>query len=244
MSSNPFYAFIELVQFDQKLNESHKEIKDLQSQIESLQKEQLFLAKQLTQAQDQYRHMKKEVDEKELEMKVLDDMEAAKKKLLEQTSDHKIYQVIKSEIASIKRKQHGLEEQLVKVWNAAENAQKDWQSKVKNQEEKSKEISQSIDRLEKEIAAKKEFIRVESVKRDQLEKPTPTDWIEKYNMMKSRVTNPVVPAVHGICTVCFYKVSDQDMIRMADQELVQCKDCFRLLYLPEIMEEVQTQDQV
>ena len=56
---------------------------------------------------------------------------------------------------------------------------------------------------------------------------------EKYAVMRAKVTDPVVPVIDGSCSACFYKISPQDMQLLARRKLVQCKDCFRLLYLVE-----------
>ncbi len=65
-----------------------------------------------------------------------------------------------------------------------------------------------------------------------LEKNVPAEWLEKYASMRSRVPDPVVPVINGHCSACVYKVSDQDMLMLSRNKLLQCKDCYRFLYLP------------
>lgn len=70
--------------------------------------------------------------------------------------------------------------------------------------------------------------------RQSKEQAVPAEWLEKYATMRARVTDPVVPVINGDCSACFYQVSTQDMQQLRHRKLLQCKDCFRLLYLPEV----------
>lgn len=63
------------------------------------------------------------------------------------------------------------------------------------------------------------------------EKGLPEEWLEKYAIMRARINDPVVPVFDGNCSACFYKISVQDMQFLKHRKLIQCKDCFRLLYL-------------
>jgi len=61
----------------------------------------------------------------------------------------------------------------------------------------------------------------------------PEEWIEKYNLMGQKVTDPVVTIEHGSCNGCFQQLVNQDLVRARRGALLQCKKCFRLLYSPD-----------
>lgn len=71
--------------------------------------------------------------------------------------------------------------------------------------------------------------------RRQKEGLVPAEWLEKYEMMRSRVADPVVQVTQDSCGACYQLLTSQDLVRAKRGALIQCRKCFRLLYLPEIM---------
>ena len=233
MNETPFEQFIVLVQVDQKINALHKSIKTLEKENSALTQTDATNLAVLDKAKLKLHDVRKEVDAKELEMKTLDLQEADKKKRIEQVANHKEYQSIKAEIDVLKKAQHALEDGLMQAWNQLETAKKELDlaqeqyeklsttthSQIAVNNQKNSEINEQINALLQERGAK--------------EKTVPAEWLEKYAVMRARVSDPVVPVVDGNCSACFYKISAQDMQFLNRRKLVQCKDCFRLLYLPE-----------
>jgi predicted nucleic acid-binding Zn-ribbon protein len=64
----------------------------------------------------------------------------------------------------------------------------------------------------------------------------PAEWLEKYTIMRARVSDPVVAISHQSCSACSQMLTMQDMVRARHGALIQCQACYRLLYLPESME--------
>ena len=91
------------------------------------------------------------------------------------------------------------------------------------------ENKQKIESLQSNLTAYEQ-------KRPEKEKIVPEGWLEKYTIMKARVPDPVVPITEGACSTCFYALTNQDVIRARKGCLLQCKGCYRLLYLLEAME--------
>ena len=71
--------------------------------------------------------------------------------------------------------------------------------------------------------------------RKQKEGLVPHEWLEKYEMMRSRVADPVVQVTQNSCGACYQMLTNQDLVRARHGALMQCKKCFRLLYIPESM---------
>ena len=88
-----------------------------------------------------------------------------------------------------------------------------------------------VDGAQKELDALKE-------NRPAKEIMVPSEWLDKYMHMRMRVSDPVVPIMRRGCSACFYTIPDHEMLRLQRRALVQCKGCFRLLYMQEAMEEV------
>ncbi len=172
-------------------------------------------------------------------MKVLDQQEKEKKGRLDTVANHKEYQSIKTEIDQLKKEQHELEEQLMSVWNQLENAKKELDSANSLCQQQDEKIHQEIAQIEQQIGQITAQQNEKLQERNQKEQSVPAEWMQKYAVMRAHVTDPVVPVVNESCTACFYKVSAQDMQELKRRKLVQCKDCYRLLYLQEVQQPAQ-----
>ncbi len=234
--TNPFAQFIELVQVDQKINGLQVTIQQLlKKNQEKTALSESFQAS-LALVKNRLHEVHKEVNARELEMKTLDEQEAQKKDQLEKVANHKEYQGIKSEIDKLKKAQHDLEEILIEKWNRLETHKKEYENALKNHDQQHKTIEEEINKNDQEINNLKSQVAALMQERQEKEQGIPAEWLEKYAVMRSRVPNPVVPVIDGNCSACFYKVSAQDMQHLKHRKLLSCKDCFRLLYLPEAQE--------
>ena len=238
MNETPFEQFIILVEVDQKINVLNKAVANLQQEIHKNTELDSINQQSLAKNKEALHAVRKEVDSKELEMKILDQQEAEKKLRLDHVANHKEYQVHKAEIDQLKKAQHALEDDLMIAWNRLETAKKEYdtaQALYEQQhtqiEKKNLEYTQKVFEINKEIDALK-------VQAKEHEKKVPAEWLEKYTLMRSKVTDPVVPVTNNNCSACVYNISAQDMQFLKRRKLAQCKDCFRLLYLPEVHQEL------
>lgn len=239
MTETPFEQFIALVQVDQKINALNAQIAAHRQKIADLQKESQSIAQAHEKVQERYEQIRKEVDAKELEMKILDQQESEKKIKLDNVSNHKEYQSLKAEIDQLRQSQHNLEESLIAIWNQLENAKKEGDASTVSLQEHEVKIKQQIEQHENQI--KEISVQVEQLMQDRVAKDQklPEEWLQKYAIMRAKVSDPVVPVLNGNCSACFYNVSAQDMQELRRRKLVQCKDCYRLLYLQEAQQTAQ-----
>jgi len=231
MNETPFEQFIALVQVDQKINALRSSIVSLQLKNKENQQADHVQMQAVEKAKQKLHDMRKEVDSKELEMKILDQQESEKKQKLDNVANHKEYQGIKTEIDRLKHAQHELEEGLITAWNQLDNAKKEHEASQELYSKQANRLNEQIKKNEEEISNLQKEVDELIAQRSEKEKTVPAEWIEKYALMRARVANPVVPVIDGNCSACFYKVSVQDMQSLQRRRLVQCKDCFRLLYL-------------
>lgn len=239
MTQTPFEQFIALVEVDQKINGLNNQIASLRQKISRLNQESQSQLLAHQKVKEHYEKMRKEVDAKELEMKSLDQQESEKKIKLDQVANHKEYQSIKSEIDVLKKAQHELEESLIAVWNQLENSKKELDASALAYQQHEETAKQQIEQLENQI--KEITAQVDELLKARIdeEKNVPAEWLQKYAIMRAKVSDPVVPVVNGNCSACFYSVSAQDLQDLRRRKLVQCKDCYRLLYLQEAQQAAQ-----
>lgn len=231
MNGTPFEQFIALVQVDQKINALNKSIVSLEKKNKDNHIQEEQHQKSLEAVKEKLHEMRKEVDSQELEMKILDQQESEKKNKLDNVANHKEYQLLKSEIDKLKQDQHNLEENLMTAWNQLENAKKEFDNAQKTFDEQVADLKQDTQKNKEQIEIIQQDIGKIGIERSQKETGLPEEWLEKYAVMRARVSDPVVPVIDGSCSACFYKISVQDMHDLKRRKLLQCKDCFRLLYL-------------
>jgi predicted nucleic acid-binding Zn-ribbon protein len=239
MSDHPFLRFIDLVNFDQKLQSLENQKKSILSEISALKEQEKEYARDSDEMNKRVFQFKKNVDEQELEMKSLDQKEKEKKQRLEHLADYKEYQAIKVEIEAIQRMQVNQEQFVLDAWHQLENTQITLQKKINEHEHQLQQSHEKVQALEVKVAQMNDEIAQLIVQRTEKETNVPAEWLEKYIMMRARVADPVVEIFHQSCGACSHMITQQEMIRAKRGALVQCNNCYRLLYAPEIMEKHQ-----
>ncbi len=230
MERNSFGLFIDLITFDQSLYKTEKELRDVQSEIDYLTDVIEGFVATLEKGKETVRQMRKDVDIKELEMKELDEKEKQTRTRLDKAANEKDYQAFKDEISTLKKKQHDYEATLMEVWNLFENAQKEFVKKEQEVAAEKEAVEKNLQEKQSKAAELKATLDGAAQERLEKEKNVPEEWIGKYSRMRNSVENPVVTVVNGSCSACFYKIPDQDALSVNQQQLIECKGCYRFLY--------------
>ena len=63
------------------------------------------------------------------------------------------------------------------------------------------------------------------------EEGIPEEWIEKYERMRNSVPDPVASIEDQVCKACFYTATNQEIELLKRKKLLQCKGCYRFLYI-------------
>ncbi len=236
MNNHPFLRFINLVAFDQKIKSLENEKIALDHQIAATRKQEDEYARNLQEARDRVLSSQKKVDAQELEMKSLDQKEKEKKRHLENLTDYKNYQGIKAEIEGIQHQQVEQEKIVLDAWSQLEHAQQALQKKQQDNVQQLSELHERMKELGQKYAALDDECARLIAQHAEMEADIPTEWLEKYTLMRARVSDPVVEIFHQSCGVCSQMITTQDMVRARHGALIQCQTCYRLLYAPEIKE--------
>ncbi len=234
MNTYPFQIFIDLITFDQGIQVIEKDIQALKQKIAELNHQEQLLTESLEKAKQRVQASRKEVDTQELIMKESDQLVAEKQKQLDAITNHKEYKGLQTEIQHLQGQQHEHEELLMNVWNQLEAVQKEYDKQQEASNQKVEALHITIQETTKKITALQEELDKRNNERLAKEQNVPQEWLEKYSLMRARVANPVVPVDRGVCSACFYIVSEQDLIQLKRRQLLQCKECYRLLYIEEV----------
>jgi predicted nucleic acid-binding Zn-ribbon protein len=144
---------------------------------------------------------------------------------------------MKNEIEAVQRLQVDHEKVVLDAWHQLENAQE----LLAKRNRESADVLQQLDADIGALVQEKQMFDGElsdiHMQRESKKVGIPEEWLEKYNVMGQRVANPVVAIEHQSCGGCYQQLVAQDLIKARRGALLQCKKCFRLLYLPEMMQQ-------
>jgi len=224
-------SFIDLVNFDQGTYAIQDEIEKTNKDVQALKQKEAQLLSDLEFIKKRVHDARKEVDQAELEMKELEQKEISQKEKLEGSVDQQEYRLLSKEIKSLKMRQHDYEEILLLSWNKFETAKKDVQAQESRVNEKIEELKSGVQAKEEALQKLEQDFQERLKEREEKTKSVPSEWMEKYVLMRSRVSNPVVPVVGGSCSACFYQLPPQDFLALKRNRVLQCKGCYRFLYV-------------
>lgn len=231
MQESPFHAFLSLVHFDQETNKLRAHIQKVQQEIKHIEHAKNLLDQRLVIAKQEWQNARKIVDEHELTMKTLEDERLRKVALLEQVTSGKEHQALRKEIDTIKQKQHIIEQQLIAVWNTLDASKKAYESFSKSLEPEHTKYKTLHDEQEARLYDLINLVQSRETERATKIEGLPHEWLEKYAMMRMSVEDPVVSIQQDSCSSCYSHLSKQELIDLRRNVLLQCKGCFRFLYI-------------
>ncbi len=231
MSELPFQKFIDLVAFDQATNKLENELKQFEQSVHQSTTQINQIISDVALVKQKLAASKKNVDAKEHEMKELDEKQKEKQRILDRVVNQRECQSIYQEIEVLKKTQHDYEEELLSAWHLFEVAQKEFAIKKQDSEKSIQGLEDKLLLYAQQQEVIKQSLEEQQKQRAAKEVGIPEEWLEKYTMMSRTVKNPVVPVVNGACSACFYNLPLPDMGRLRKHAMLQCKDCYRFLYM-------------
>ncbi len=230
-----------LVTLDKQIENLKEEIDRTEKIIEKDKKNFPKLEEQLEKSKQNYLTEKKNVTQHELNAKELKDKETEKKDLLEKISNPKEYKATEKELKSLSQKLLEQDDLLIKVWHQLEQTEKKFEKDKKEKEEQIQQLKEGFEvqiKLLGDLQAKKsELIK----KRNDATKNIPQNWLDKYENMRHKVADPIVPVLGSSCSACYYAILRQDLAKLKKAGVLPCRNCYRFLYYDEEEEKESTE---
>ena len=230
MNDPKLQSFIDLVTFDQNLIKLEKSIDSSDNKINQLRRELEQIQQIIGAKKNEHRDLKKRLDLQELAVKDLQDKEKQQSEVVQNISNTKELEAAHKQLEHLKIERDRQEQQLMKLWNLHEALEKEVDSFSQQHESKSEEIKD-------EILKEQESVKMLQKKLDDLQQQrntkvavVPDDWLRRYEHMRGKASDPVVPVLQDSCSACFYSISSRDLQTLKQGDLLQCKDCYRFLY--------------
>ncbi len=224
-----------------EIHRLRRHAKELQNEIERgprlLKAQQTKVVKQeeiLREAQDALKHLKVAIHEKEVTLRGKNQEIAKHERQLNEATAKKEYDALKAEIASEKRMCQKLEDDIL--------------SDMALSEEKAAqlpELEQAVQRAKDEVARfdaanqariadlTKELTQVRE-NLQAVEATLPEDMLRDYQrLITARGEDALAPVQSRTCTACYTEITAQNYNELVQAQFVLCKNCGRILYLPE-----------
>ena len=230
MEKSPFKRFIALIEFDQSFSLVEKELEDVLIILDAVQDQIIEIEREYEKERASVQALRKEVDTRELEMRVLDEKEKVSRERSVLASTAKEYQSFKKECDQLKQLQHEHEDVLVQAWGLFDQAQKLFEAKEKAHKEQKATLQERVDSHENRKQELLEQLNHREEKRQEYMAGLPEEWLEKYNRMRNRVPNPVVSVVAGTCGGCSCVLTQSVLMALDLNKMMQCSSCYRLMY--------------
>jgi uncharacterized protein len=221
------------------LQDRDQHIARVKNELSRVEPERQMLNEKMTGAQSGLEAAKLRGKQIESERKKLElDVEAKKAQIEKyalqqfQTKKNEEYRALAHEIETCKQVILKLDDQQIELMEKAEGAQKDVVVATQTSNEAKKLVEGQVANLgARETNLKKELAELES-NREQLLSAVDESTRSRYErLLKNKGSNVVVGVQHGVCGGCHMKLPVQIIVScQAQQEIVTCINCGRILY--------------
>ena len=221
------------------LQDRDRRIRRVQGELAHIEPERQALKAKAAAAQTALENAKMRVKEIESSRKELELEVEAKKELISkyanqqfQTRKNEEYRALAHEIELCKQAIFKIEDQEIALMEQAEASQKQVQHATQMLGDSKKLVEDQLTALtSREANLKKELAEL-SANRQELASAVDDSARDRYErLVKNKGENVVVGIQHGVCGGCHMRVPPQLLVTcQAQQELVTCSNCGRILY--------------
>ena len=177
-----------------------------------------------------YHDAKKELNLAEMNAAELKEKEDKKRKQLESLDNSKQYPVLEKELKSIVQKRVEIDNILLSSWHKVEELGKKLTQIETEKTETIKQLEEGMQVQQQEINDLKiQLENLDKVRAEALQL-IPLEWQTKYERMKNKVSDPIVPVIDSVCSACYYSVLRQDLLELKKSAVLPCRNCYRFLY--------------
>jgi uncharacterized protein len=189
---------------------------------------------QLKEGHDAVKRLKVTTHEKELELKAKMQQIDKHSLQLNQAGSRKEYEALQHEIAADKKAVSDLEDAILLTMTQTD----EWMSKLPELEQNVKRAREELAAFEKGHEARQVELRERlgqtQTELTRIEAELPEDIAPQYRRLLAAKGEDALSAVQKrICTACYTEITAQNHHELVIGQFVVCKNCGRILYLPE-----------
>ena len=222
---------LKVQQFDSKIARIEGEIRDIPARKDE-ELTRMDEHKKALEVSNANLHSKQsEIRQQELDVEALNEKI---KKLRTQQLDIKTnreYTAIEHEVSALNEKISGFEDKELVMMVEMDTIKADVSIKATELAEETKFVNEDVVLLDKRLEKMANTLNDEKQKRELIAKDVDPEWIERYNIIKSRKDNALVKLVDGICRGCYMKLPPAAIHAIQKHDkMTFCDFCGRMLY--------------
>lgn len=173
----------------------------------------------------------------ELDLSAKEDAIAKANGNLLNASSNQEYTLMQAEIARKTEEKGQTEEEILKQYDVIQLGEQLVADAEKRLAEAQEEYQGFEDRASSELDTHQQELDVLDAKREGIRRAIKTDVLKIYDRAQAAHGTGVCPVESDICQGCFSKLTPNDRSRLAaGRELVICRTCQRILYLPQALQ--------
>lgn len=231
MAENPFYAFVNLVELDQSIDQRIIKREKLQIVIDQVKQRSRTQQETVAAAGQKLHDLRKQFHQTELEHTALQQQEKNKRTKLDAVNTAKEYAALEHELQLVLQQEQTKEEEVFALWARIEQQE----AQVKKDEHElaqlQKKDQEEMNNIEHERSKLAQEIDELKTRRPSHEQAAPEEFVAKYATMRSSLKNPVVAVHENNCSACGTQVRQADLLQLRRHVIVPCTTCYRLLYM-------------
>ncbi len=188
----------------------------------------------LREAQESLKHLKVAIHDKEVSLRGKNQEITKHERQLNEATSKKEYDALKAEIASERRLCQKLEDDILSDMALSEERAAQLPELEKAVQRARDEVTQFDTANQARVAdLQKELSRV-SQSLQEIEATLPADILPTYQrLITARGEDALSPVQNRTCTACYTEITAQNYNELIQAHFVICKNCGRILYLPE-----------
>ena len=226
-----------LQQVDADLHEKELALSALPAKLQSLKDDvarvEMLLQKEQLQIEDSQRLR----TELEGGIKVNSDQLNKSKGKLTQVRTSKEYMATQREMESTRKSNQEREDELLKLMEAIDASQKSIDAHQVDLKALKEHVKEEEAETEEKISSLKVEVDQFQAQRDKMAKDIRRDVMVKYNAIRNRRGNAVVPARKGVCTGCHMQLPPQLFNTLQRENSIEyCPSCRRIVYFEGVEE--------
>ena len=230
MTSPLWERILALIMVDQAYQALACRIANMQKNIETYTEKKDFSHAQIDALHTTQQAIEKRIKDLEIQIDEISQQERHKQQQERAIVHHKAAESLKKELATLAQERMMYENELLIAWHEYDQAGAQYKTAQAQQHETQEEIYKAIEALEQEIATTEQQLATHKTAYLSQLQQLPEEWQKRYQEMRNKVDNPLVPLIQKSCSACFYQVLPQDLARLERNALLPCRNCYRYLY--------------
>lgn len=233
MRSTELQVLVDLAWADQRLLSLRHDLYKVQQELLEKQHFHAQFQEHFSAISYEFHQLKKDIDVQERYLQELQVKEEALKLKMNNLHSPKEYAACLKECENIEQMRSSQETIVLNLWESFPQTEAKYHQEIITVQQSMDAVVGLIKNLEYQISLKTaEIEKIDQSRKDAIF-DMQGDWISLYSVMHRKVANPMVHVREQSCSCCSYAISPLDLQLLQHKKLLQCQNCYRILFYKE-----------